>query len=736
LCSDSAKVPALPRRIAELETLSSDELEKVASTATHRELRADALTRISKPAFLGERALNDPDASLRMKALERVADAAQLERIAERARKTDKVISRVARERAAVLRIERGDTKTIADRAFVLCERIETVMRTAGAQASTHLATIEQEWLALGPAIPSEIASRYAGARSIILAPAPIRKIETPVVEPDAAPVVTELPTPEVSADSLASEKQFDAAAAAIAEKAQRERNVRDDRVRALEEALPSYAAALEAGDSAQSQKLRARVEALATSIGKLPASLEHDVSALHARAAELLRWLAWSNNERRKAICAEIEALPPTIHPDALATRVRELRDEWQKLSGASKPSEGLERRFQSLCNQTLKSARPYFNKRDEVRREHGASLQQILARADSVPSDSADWKAMFALRLELGAALRSLDRVDPRERTTLAKRIKGHIEQLGTRIKTHEDDIGTAKTKLIERARALTESANPRDVARHARELQTEWTALGNGRRSVDQRQWREFRGACDAAFGKLDEQRKERDVQAATARDQAVAVIEELEALSTSDANADALRASLRSIDARWQSMVVNDRGLDQRYREARDAVTRSVADSARKTRLHRFTFALQKNRMLRDAEHGRLNPETLATQWREMAPASAEFERALQTRFDCLHSADSARAADADENAADILVRLEFQAGIDSPASERQRRMDHQVKRLSARMRGGDATNAANELVELLAAWFALSGPFPHEMDERFETAIRANLDNLP
>ncbi len=736
LCSDSAKVPALPRRIAELETLSSDELEKVASTATHRDLRADALTRISKPAFLGERALSDPDAALRMKALERVADAAQLERIAERARKTDKVISRVARERAAALRIERGDTKTIADRAVALCERIETLMRTARSQASTQLATIEQEWLALGPAIPTDIASRYAGARSIILAPAPTGKIETPAAEADAAPIVAEPATPTVSADSLASQKRFDAAVAAIAEKAQRDRKVRDDKVRALEEMLPSYATALDAGDSAQSQTLRARIEALAKSIGKLPAALEHGVSALHVRAAELLRWLAWSNNERRKAICAEIEALPPTIHPDALATRVRELRDEWQKLSGASKPPEGLERRFQSLCNRTLKSTRPYFNKRDEVRREHGASLQQLLTRVDSVAADSADWKTMIALRIELSAALRGLDRVDPRERTTLAKRIKSHIEQLGARIKAHDDDIAAAKTKLIERARALAESANPRDVARHARELQTAWTALGNGRRSIDQKQWREFRGACDAAFGKLDEQRKERDVQAATAREQAVAVIEELEALSTSDANADSLRTALRGIDTRSQSMVVNDRGLDQRYREARDAVTRSIADSARKTRLHRFTFALQKNKMLHDAEHGNLNTETLAAQWREMAPASAEFERVLQKRFDRLCSTDTGRTADAEENAADILVRLEFLAGIDSPPSERQRRMDHQVRRLSARMRGGDASNAANELAELLTAWFALSGPFPHEMYERFEAAVRASLDNLP
>ena len=736
LCSDSGNVPALPRRIAELETLTPDELEKVASTAADRELRADALTRISKPAFLGERALNDADSALRMKALERIVDASQLERIAERARKTDKVISRVARERAAAMRVERGDKKTIFDRSVALCERIETLMRVAGSQSSAHLAAIEQEWLALGPAIPADIAARYVGARSIIFAPAPIKKVELPTTEPEVAITAVEPPTPIATADSIASQKRFDAAIAIIAEQAQRDRKNREEKMQSLINMLPNYGNALDAGDSAQSQILRAQIEKLATSIGKLPASLEHDLSVLHARASELLRWLMWSNNERRKAICAEIEALPPAIHPDALATRVRELRDEWQKLSAASKPPEMLERRFQSLCNRTLKNARPYFNKRDEVRKEHGASLHQLLSRAESITTDSTDWKGISALRIELGTALRSLDRVDPRERTTLAKRLKSHIEQLGARIKTHDDDVATAKTKLIERASALTQSTNPRDVSRSARELQTEWTKLGNGRRSIDQKQWRDFRAACDAAFGKLDEQRKERDTQATTARQQAVAVIDELEALSTSDASAESFRTSLRDIDGRWQSLVTNDRGLEQRYREARDTVTRSISDSARKTRLHRFTFALQKNKLLRDAENGNANAETFAAQWREMAPASAEFESALQKRFERLNDAGAARSVDADDLAADILVRLEFLAGIDSPASERQRRMDYQVQRLSARMRGGSVGTAENELAQLLAAWFALSGPFLQDVNERFDAATRAGMDNLP
>ena len=50
LCSNDARVPALPRRIAELDTLSNEEIEKITSQASDRELRAAALSRVTRPA--------------------------------------------------------------------------------------------------------------------------------------------------------------------------------------------------------------------------------------------------------------------------------------------------------------------------------------------------------------------------------------------------------------------------------------------------------------------------------------------------------------------------------------------------------------------------------------------------------------------------------------------------------------------------------------------------------------
>jgi hypothetical protein len=93
----------------------------------------------------------------------------------------------------------------------------------------------------------------------------------------------------------------------------------------------------------------------------------------------------------------------------------------------------------------------------------------------------------------------------------------------------------------------------------------------------------------------------------------------------------------------------------------------------------------------------------------------------------------------QAADADalEAAHEVLVRMEFTAGISSPADDRQRRMDYQVARLSARMRGtAQSSDPDSQLVDVLSGWFALPGPLPEDLELRFSSAARAALDTLP
>jgi len=79
---------------------------------------------------------------------------------------------------------------------------------------------------------------------------------------------------------------------------------------------------------------------------------------------------------------------------------------------------------------------------------------------------------------------------------------------------------------------------------------------------------------------------------------------------------------------------------------------------------------------------------------------------------------------------------LLVQLEFLAGIETPDEDRQRRMNHQVSRLSSRLRDGAATKAPQqELDGLLVAWFA-QAPQPEALEQRFARAAAAAIEALP
>ncbi|MDR3389724.1 MAG: DUF349 domain-containing protein [Rudaea sp.] len=739
LCAD-ASAPTLARRIAELDTLAPPELERVATTAMQSDLRAAAIERIERPGLLADCATADPDAELRLAALERIDDLGLLERIVERTRKTDKIICRRARERLESSRISAGDGAAIADRARVLCDRTEALVRAPRIDMQDDLAGIDAAWSALGVAIPGEIVARYRGAHALALRA--LDSLRNPQIakapEPEIA-LVEDLPPPALPAatEVLVSQARFDAALVAAQTQARIEREQRKALQDEIAQSLPAFAAAIDSGDSATAHRIHIDIHTGMKALRDVPADLQRQLLPLETRHAEMKRWQHWSNNQRRRALCVDIEALAGSgLHPDALATRVREAREEWQRLDAAegiaadSESGSANSRRFHALCHQALRPAKVYFSKLKEVRKSHGDEIEALLARAATIADDCGDWKLLATLRNEASTSLRALDKVDPRTRTMLAKRLKDAIARTSTLIEAHERDVQASKQRLIEQAGALCGRSDQATLPREVRELQKRWTATGNGRRAVDQRQWREFRAACDAVFGKLDSARKDRDAQAAATHAQVLEVLTELEALAADDIEpVESVKAKLRDLDTRWQAAPTDDRALVQRQRQARDAIAARLKDAARQQRLSRYVLAMQKYTFVRAVESGAARPDE---RWNTLAATSPQFEAALQARHAI---AQSPSAVEESESARQILVELESLAGIDSPAEDRQRRMNHQIRRLSSRMRSGATAAAERGLDDLLVAWFG-QGAQAQVLEDRFEHAANTAIDALP
>lgn len=792
LTGSSGDLPPLQRRVAELDTLSGEEIERVVAQAGDPLLRSAALERATRPSLLSEVAATDADPKLRLIALSRITDVDALARVAERTRKTDKVVSRLARDRAEAGRIAAGDAGAIEARARQLCERIDALLSRPRSERGEELDVLEQAWTVLAGRAPQQLNERFESTRRFLRSDTEeaaaersrlrgLRiRLEQALADTDcdAAALETlaretgqaladsqhELPERErveavlvqltqrlaqravqaraaaeqaqaqaqeaevrreANIEALAAQARFDAALERAQADKEKQREQHQALRRDLDKLVVDLEQQLEAGDLTHALTTHARIGNL---LEGLPPVARHDKRLLNAEArlAELKRWQRWSGNERRKQLCEAIELLPTQgLHPDAVATRVREARAEWQQLEALEGETElrgslGLARRFQALCAQALKPAQGYFNKRDELRKGHQDEIEALLQAQQADADAAADPAALNKRRRSIADALRGLDGVDPRARKALAQRLKDLLARIDAQLDQQAAEVEAAKRRLIAEAERLANATDAAAAAREVRDLQARWKNAGNGRRRTDEAQWKEFRGHCDAIFGKLDGARREREQAETAARAEAQAVLSELEQLAQTDG--ETAPAQRRELEQRWSALDVRDRELQRRWQQQLDALEARRSEAQRLRRDGAFRDALAQLAICEAVESGQIAAAAAVQEWQAATVADAALALALQRRFDAAGSGPV--PVQEDETARrELLVGLECLGLVETPAEDKARRMDLQIARLSQHMSGHQRSGVRDELLALLQNWIEL-GPLPAATAERW------------
>lgn len=764
LTGTHASSPPLAERVRLLKAQDESELiEHIARRAREPELRRAALERVTRPALLFDRAVEDADADIRIGLVERISDEGQLARLAERARKTDKQVSRRARERIEILRIGRGDGAPLEQRARVLCEQLEQLLR-----APRHVdveADIAKRWVDVEGAAPEALRARFRAAQALLVVsrapPAPKREqvtespIESPaedVTAPDAGAAEAVDPEGEKDVDVIESDIKVDsviapliaqARFAASLDEANAEKKLRLERQQGLlgelREALIAIDVAIDSGASAQAHAAKVRADDLRRSMdASLPAAVAQQAAAIETRYAELSRWQHWADNHRRRQLCEEIEALATTgIHPDAVATRVREAQLEWTRLDAiegrdAAKPG-GLARQFHAACRAALAPTQAYFRKRGELRQSHVQLVTALLDRVSGLGEDTSDWSTIGTLRRELVEALRGLDSVEPRDRKALAQRLKDGLTGLDARIARRDEDVARAKSVLIAQAETLGQGPAQRGAVAAARELQQRWQAAGNGRRAKDQAQWSAFRAAIDAVFAKLDSERNERTARDAEERTQAESMCAEMEAFAHADTPPE--RNVIARLQSAWSAMRVRDEALSRRFADAQTKLQDAGARRERERRHAQYDIWRERYRLCRSVEQSPDTAAEMQAAWVAM-PQGEIASTELSSRFEAASGSVEALADDDEADLHDVLITIEVLAGIESPAEDLERRRALQVDRLSARLRSSTASmSTEQELVDLLTRWTSIQAR-SDELDRRLERALAGVLDTLP
>lgn len=716
-------------------------LELIAVEGVETDLRACALERIRRVPFLAERCVKDSDAQLRLALLERIDDAAQLERIAERARKTDKQLSRLARERVLTAKLAAGDAEAIDTRANELCAALDALLRARGDDAEARVAQIEADWSRLAIADDASVARRFRGLldtlRHVLNPPpkpvpaVPVEATLTPV--PEA--VVETIAAPNAP-DPLAEAAKAEADAAREAEQAQR--RLWRDRVHA---AISSYAAALDAGKFAEARAARAELQQIEAGWPRSQWEDTKRLAQLDTQFAKLEHWQQWSSRDQKKRLCDAAEALIGSgMHPDALITRVRELQGEWDRLVAGDAPDavDGLARRFRALIHQSVAPARPYLEKRKELRSEKGRAVAEFLDAAEAALADAAlalpqllEWRSKLN---DAGAQVAELVGSDRRDAGARRKRLADDVH---ARIEAFNSGATEAKQKLIAQVRRQLATADVREQVHIAKAVMPQWKALPRGQRKTEDALWNELRALIDPVFER-DRAEHDRERGERQAQQQAVAdTLAALETLVEAELGADALRHQASDLRQRFQAL--------QRSREDDLAFDRVHA------KIERRIAGLRAGQAQAQRQHVREQAGRLAQIEQRIVDAATadDLEADLQSLSNATELANriaAARAARDDETRrralsesiadtdtlAELAIRAELAAGLPSPEAWREQRRALQMTRLADKL-GGGASNRNDDVAALWRQWLTLPGTglaVRSGFDARIEAALVA------
>lgn len=467
--------PPLADRIeAVAETGESDLLEFIAANGKEAELRRAALARVGREALLGDIAIGDPVSENRLAALERITQRSTLERVFNQTRKSDKQVSRRAREKLDVLIEALERPVRLREQCEVLCASAEALGRQR--QWDQDYATLEYldvQWRQLEAEVDEAFKQRYEEARQAFLAASEAHR--------------------EAKAAQLEAEQAHAGARAA-----------REALIAAVEQLQP-------AAEDLEGPGLEARLAEIDQAWEQAEALPEGDLQRLAQRYQRARKGVlsrrdqlrqAQERERRLQALCEEAEALLAG-HQTLGERQFNDLQRRLAKVDNAASEAplaelvaradharEALQRRWQHQVqhrDQVLGHLPGWLDEL-EAAIEQG-ELQKATPLHDRV-------QASLKNLLDMGVGKRDLAPLQARLRP-----LSPRLRELRNWRKWASEG---RRERLCSEVEALVGAEQPpAEVAGKVRAARAEWKRLGMDRTPTDQALWERFDHACTEAY-----------------------------------------------------------------------------------------------------------------------------------------------------------------------------------------------------------------------------------------
>ena len=493
---------------------------------------------------------------------------------------------------------------------------------------------------------------------------------------------------------------------------------------------------AMEKGLSRDAAGIRRTLERKLGEFGKLPAAMTAKVEQLDGALGKLLDWKNFAVEPKQQQLIDQMDALTNSQdNPEALASKIRRLQDQWKLLSKDSQDQQ-LWEVFHTLAEQAYQPCKIYYEQKSEIRRSNIEKRRILIGQLNDYVaaqtwegdgSESIDWKLTEKL---IGTAIKEWQSYAPTDRDAnkpLQKKFDRLLDSLREKLSSHQQHNAERKQQLIAQVDALLEISDKRAATEKVKNLQAQWKQVGVVARKQEQKLWRLFRVSCDTVFAQRQQQSVEFKAELNAHKATAEALTNEVKTL-TQLSDKELLDARSRVTECKREFSAVGNLpknasvAINQHFHSAITTFETAITNQLTLAKAQVWDNLFTACDMIRLSQ---------------IATDTTESESLLQTAKDFIDSVEqwpkngrhalgkkialghSSSGSDDHQKALRLLcIRAEILADQDTPAEDKALRMEYQVSRLQQGF-GQNSSPSGIGIKDLILEWVA-SGAVPTDI----------------
>ncbi len=492
--------------------------------------------------------------------------------------------------------------------------------------------------------------------------------------------------------------------------------------------------AALNSGKTGPAQGIRASLEEKRLKIAQVPKYLDKQIQELDEQLGKVKDWKEYATLPKKEELLAQMQSLVDCgENPEALATKIKRLQDEWKTLSkGSFTDDGGLWEAFREAADLAFKPCALYFEEQAKQRAENLKKREQVVKQLQDYDAqqdwENPDWRQVAKLVQVAFNEWRSYQPVERSANKPVQEKFDSIIGKIRDKLDYEHKKNKEAKSSLIEQAKALADAEDNRKAIDEVKLMQSRWKELGSASHKADQALWKQFRKHCDAVFEKRKQLSAEFKSELNENKAKVVALCEELEKLGQ-QALPDLLNSRDRIAEIRQAYGEIGSvpkaqaADLQKRYKKALEDFDNKIVSEKAKAKAGAWDIMLSAYENILSYQQATLNNEESET-LKKLAEEAVDSEQAWPKGSQAILKKQLSASVIENTNTTErrlLCIRAEILADLETPSADHSLRMEYQVQQLTKGFgQGGGQVfkNGREALQAMLLEWIDI-GPIKDE-----------------